>query len=156
MRKIRSVAILYICNRNNMQFGTNFHHMILFNMYKKTVSVFLVFLVMGSTFVTLCPSAENNRVQIHLIADPCESHDCHRSAPGSQKCDQETCDHSMCRDEAITGFSLPVQTEQIFPNLTANPVGLDHNIRPEVCPKGMFPRTVAPAVFPVLATVLRI
>jgi hypothetical protein len=66
----------------------------------KAISLIMALLIMSASFITLCPASQNESPKVHLITDPCKSHDCHRNEPASN-CNKEFCDHQTCNDKHL-------------------------------------------------------
>jgi hypothetical protein len=120
----------------------------------KTLSLFLIILVLGANFISRCHANTHQVVSVHFIAETCASHECSRG-PESHSCSQKTCNHGICADQTImSAFRTSQFNHTIFIAASLQPVFMV-SVLPELTSKS-FPVCDIPALLPNRTIVLRI
>jgi len=78
----------------------------------RPIALLLIFLVFSSGFMTLCHSNEGHILEVHLIAESCETHECGRNSQ-TPSCSRENCQHKICSDQSIIEKYLPNSSIQL-------------------------------------------
>lgn len=85
--------------------------------FNKAISTLMAFLILSASFVTICDAGDFRSAKIHLIADPCDNHECSRNAE-SDACAMDESPHGICTDQSPLGEFITktlIQFEAVVP-----------------------------------------